>query len=80
MTVSCYVSESGSGSARLLTFIEVPRVGDSITLPDLDDDFEVVSVHHFAQAPSGHQHPAVQIYLAIRPRKGANVSRVIGNP
>jgi len=80
VTVSCYVSEPGSGSPRLLTFIEVPRLGDSIALPDRDDDFEVVSVRHFAQVPSGHLHPAVQIDLAIRPRRGANMARVTGAP
>ena len=63
MPMSCYVSKPGTGSAELMAFLEVPRIGELLSLPGQAGDFEVVSIRHSAQPPSGRTLPTVHIYL-----------------
>ena len=69
MSVSCYISRSATTVAELMTFIEIPRLGELLRLPDEDDEFEVVSVRHSAQPPSSRSRPTVHVYLAAKPRR-----------
>jgi hypothetical protein len=73
--VTCYVSEPGNGSPELFAFIEVPGLAELIALPDRNGEFEVESVRHVAQYPSGRQRPTVHIHLTISPRRTARVPR-----
>jgi hypothetical protein len=50
-----------------MTFLEIPRVGELLSLPGQPGDFEVVSIRHSAQPPSGRTLPTVHIYLAVAP-------------
>jgi hypothetical protein len=72
--ISCYVTELGKGSPELLIFVVIPRLGESITLPGRDGDFEVDSIRHFGQKPAGRLHPTVYVYLTIRPNSTAKIA------
>ena len=67
MPMSCYVSKPGPGPAELMTFLEIPRVGELLSLPGSQGEFEVVSIRHSAQPPSGRTLPTVHITLAAKP-------------
>jgi hypothetical protein len=64
MPMSCYVSKPGSTAAELMTFLEIPRIGELLNLPNEAQDFEVVSIRHSAQPPSARTLPAIHVYLA----------------
>ena len=64
MPMSCYVSKPGTTAAELMTFLEIPRIGEVLNLPDEAHDFEVVSIRHSAQPPSARTLPVIHVYLA----------------
>ena len=55
-----------NGFRELLSFQEMPRLGEMLVLRGHEDVFEVISIRHAVQAPSGGARPTIHIDVAAR--------------